>query len=305
MNWDAVSFDWNQVRAFLATAEEGSFSGAARALKTTQPTVGRQIAALEESLGLTLVERSGRLLALTEPGRDLLDHVHKMGEAAAQISMIAEGQSTQATGKVTITATDLLSAMHMPEMLAPLRESAPGISLHLVCSNDLSDLMRREADIAIRHVRPDQPELIARHIGDFQANLYAAPTYLDAVGRPTTLRDIARMAMVGVADADRIATPLQQMGIPVTEENFMTSSDSGVVIWHLVKAGFGASILPEFHCDREPGFEKVFPALPSLQFPVWLVTHRELKTSRRIRIVFDALAERLAKAVLTNSASKG
>ncbi len=292
-----MSFDWNQVRAFLATAEEGSFSGAARALKSTQPTVGRQIAALEQDLGLTLVERSGRGLTLTEPGRDLLDHVRKMGDAAAQISLVAEGQSTQISGKVSITATDLLSAMHLPEVLAPLRESAPGIRLHLVCSNDLSDLMRREADIAIRHVRPEQPELIARHIGDFFANLYAATSYLDAVGRPNTLREIADLSMVGVADPDRLVAPMQQMGIPIREENFVTSSNSGVVTWQMVKAGYGASMLPEFLCDPEPGIEKVFPAMPSLQFPVWLVTHRELKTSRRIRAVFDVLSEGLAKAV--------
>lgn len=289
-----MSFDWNQVRAFLATAEEGSFSAAARALKTTQPTVGRQIAALEDNLGLTLVERSGRGLSLTESGRDLLDHVRKMGDAAAQISLVAEGQSTQVSGTVTITATDLLSALFLPRILKPLRKKAPGIRLHLVCSNDLSDLMRREADIAIRHVRPEQPELIARHIGEFHANLYAAKSYLEAAGRPRTLRDIADLSMVGIADPDRLVGPLRELGIPIREESFVTSSNSGIVTWQMVRAGFGVSMLPEFLCDAEPDVEKVFPELPSLQFPVWLVTHRELRTSRRIRTVFDELAEGLA-----------
>ena len=124
MNWQAISFDWNQVRAFLATAEEGSFSGAARALKSTQPTIGRQVSALEGSLGVTLLERSVRGLTITQAGRELLDHVRAMGEAAALISMVADGQSQEVMGEVTITATDLMSAAILPAILAPLRQTA-------------------------------------------------------------------------------------------------------------------------------------------------------------------------------------
>lgn len=298
MNWDALSFDWNQIRAFLATAETGSFSGAARALRSTQPTVGRQVAALEESLGLVLVERSGRGLMLTQAGRDLLEQVRKMGDAALNISLVADGQSNALSGKVTISATDLLSAEHMPELLAPLREKAPGIVVHVVPSNDLSDLMRREADIAIRHVKPEQPELIAKRIGDFTVNLYAATELLDRLGRPDSLSAIAQLPMVGVADPDRLVGPLNQMGVPISEANFVASSASGVVIWGMVKAGFGISMLPCFLCDNEPGIEKVFPSLPSASFPVWLVTHRELRTSPRIRMVFDVLAEGLEQTVV-------
>ena len=155
MNWQAISFDWNQVRAFLATAEEGSFSGAARALRSTQPTVGRQISALEDSLGITLVERGVRGLTLTEAGNSLLDHVRTMAEAASLISMLADGQSQDVTGTVTVTATDLLSTAILPGMLAPLRQTAPGIRIRIVCSNDIQNLMQRDADIAIRHVRPE------------------------------------------------------------------------------------------------------------------------------------------------------
>ena len=185
MNWDAISFDWNQVRAFLATAEEGSFSSAARALKTTQPTIGRQVSELEGALGVTLFERSVKGPTLTESGSDLLDHVRAMGEAATLISMAAEGRSLEVSGEVTITATDLLSAGMLPAILAPLRQSSPGIRLRIVSSNDIQNLLQREADIAIRHVRPNQPELIARHIGDFRASLYAASEYLERAGAPS------------------------------------------------------------------------------------------------------------------------
>ncbi len=293
MNWQAMSFDWNQVRAFLATAEEGSFSGAARALKTTQPTIGRQIAALEASLGITLVERSVRGLVLTQAGRDVLDHVRSMGEAAALISMSAEGQSQEITGEVTVTATDLLSAAILPTVLAPLRQTAPGIRVRLICSNDLHNLMQREADIAIRHARPDQPDLIARHVGNFRAGLYAASAYLDRAGRPRTPREVADHAFVGNADPERLMAPLHAQGIPLRPENFVMSTESGVVAWELVKSGYGISMQPEPLGEAEPDMEKVLPDLPSPEFPIWLVTHRELRTSRKIKIVFDQLAHGL------------
>ncbi len=301
MNWQAMSFDWNQVRAFLATAEEGTFSGAARALKSTQPTIGRQISALEGSLGVTLLERSVRGLTLTQAGRELLDHVRAMGEAATLISMAADGQSQDVTGEVTVTATDLMSAAILPAILAPLRQTAPGIRVRIVATGDIRNLMQREADIAIRHVRPDQPDLIARHVGDFRGNLYAASSYLDRAGRPRTPREVADHAFVGSPDPDRLIAPLHNHGIPVRAESFVMSSDSNVVEWELVKAGYGISMLPEVLCEAEPGIEKVLPGLPSLQFPVWLVTHRELRTNRRIRVVFDTLARGLAETAATAS----
>jgi len=295
MNWQAISFDWNQVRAFLATAEEGSFSGAARALKSTQPTIGRQISALEGSLGVTLVERSVRGLTLTQAGRELLDHVRAMGEAATLISMAAAGQSQEVTGEVTVTATDLMAAAILPAILAPLRQTAPGIRVRIVATGDIRNLMQREADIAIRHVRPDQPDLIARHVGDFRGNLYAATAYLDRAGRPRAPGEVAGHAFVGSPDPDRLIAPLHDRGIPVRAENFVMTSDSNVVVWELVKSGYGIAMLPEVLGEVEPGIEKALPSFPSLEFPVWLVTHRELKTSPRIRVVFDTLARGLAE----------
>ena len=303
MNWQAISFDWNQVRAFLAAAEEGSFSGAARALKSTQPTIGRQISALEGSLGVMLLERSVRGLTLTQAGRELLDHVRAMGEAATLISMAADGQSQDVTGEVTVTATDLMSAAILPSTLAPLRQTAPGIRVRIVATGDIRNLMQREADIAIRHVRPEQSDLIARHVADFRGTLYGSSAYLEGAGRPRSPREVADLAFIGIPDPDRLIAPLRNHGVPVRAENFVMSSDSNVVEWELVKAGYGISMLPEVLCEAEPGIEKVLPSLPSLQFPVWLVTHRELRTNRRIRVVFDTLARGLAEVAARASRS--
>ena len=297
MNWQTMSFDWNQVRAFLATAEEGSFSGAARALKTTQPTIGRQIDGLEQALDVTLFQRSVRGPVLTEVGRELLDHVRLMGETATLISTIAAGQSQEVSGEVAVSATDLVSAAILPGLLGGLREMAPGIHLRIVASNDISNLLRRDADIAIRHIRPKEADLIARHIGDFRANLDAATAYLNSAGRPKTLRAVAEHTFIGSPDSEQLVTALHNKGIPVRRENFAISSENGVVQWELVKAGFGMTLMPELLGETTQGVEKVVPDMPSLEFPVWLVTHRELKTSRRIRVVFDLLARELAKTI--------
>ncbi|MEM7570478.1 MAG: LysR family transcriptional regulator, partial [Pseudomonadota bacterium] len=169
MNWQAITFDWNQVRAFLATAEEGSLSAAARALKMTQPTLSRQVTALEEHLGVTLFERGPRTMALTEAGRELIGHVRVMGEAATRVSISASGQSQAISGRVAITCTNMVATHYLEPVIRRIRTEAPGIQLEILTSNDVRDLTRREADIAIRHGRPDQPDLFAKQIGETQA----------------------------------------------------------------------------------------------------------------------------------------
>ncbi|MCJ7598755.1 MAG: LysR family transcriptional regulator, partial [Methyloceanibacter sp.] len=146
MNWRSVAFDWNQARAFLATVEEGSLSAAARALGMTQPTLGRQVAALEQELGVVLFERVGRGLTLTPNGLELVDHVRAMRDAASQVSLTASGQSQTIEGSVCISASEAVAAYQLPPILAKLRDIAPGIEVEVVASTAVSDLRRREAD---------------------------------------------------------------------------------------------------------------------------------------------------------------
>ncbi len=299
MNWDAISFDWNQVRAFLATAEEGTFSAAARALKTSQPTIGRQIADLEARLGVTLLERSAKGPTLTEAGQNLLHHVRAMSDAATMISMAAIGQSADVSGRVRITAADMMAAQLIPRILMPLRQKAPAILPELVSSNAVQDLLQREADIAVRHVRPEQPELIARHVGDLATHLYASHAYLDRVGHPKSPRDLANHSFVGVPDNSAVLALLNGMGVPVTPENFVITTDAGTAIMGCLKEGYGLSLLPAALCDPDPDLDRVLPDLPTPIMPIWLVTHRELQTSKRIRVVFDQLAHGLAEAAKT------
>src|SRR5690606_35123456 len=169
--------DWNQMRALLATVQAGSLSGAAKRLGLTQPTLGRQVAALEASLGVTIFERVGRGLVLTEAGAQLVRHLRDMGEAAEKVAMAAAGQSQSIDGVVRVTVSDVYAAHVLPPLLTQLRARAPGLVVEVAAVNSISDLIRREADIAIRHVRPDQDGLIARRCADSAAYIYGAPAY--------------------------------------------------------------------------------------------------------------------------------
>ncbi|MGR3760608.1 LysR family transcriptional regulator [Roseobacteraceae bacterium NS-SX3] len=288
-------FDWNHIRAFLATAEGGSLSAAARRLGLTQPTLSRQVAALEADLGLMLFERVGRTLELTQAGLELLEHTRPMGAAAERIALAASGQAQSVSGTVKITASDVFSAYLLPEAVRRLQAAAPDLQVEIIAANDIRDLMRREADIAIRHVRPEQPELIARLVLEAEAYFYAAPAYLDRRGRPARLEDLAGHDFVSFGDPGQMAGFLRPMGIEAGPQNFRCGSQSGLVAWELVKQGFGVAPMSDQVGRATPEVEQLLPDMEPIRFPVWLATHRELHTSRRIRLVFDTLAGMLAE----------
>ena len=291
MNWQAISFDWNQVRAFLATAEEGSLSAAARALRMTQPTLSRQVSALESDLGVTLFERGHRSMSLTPTGLELLEHVRAMGDAATRVSLAASGRAQSVEGRVSITATHMFAFFHLPPILARIRQEAPGLQIEVVASNDLRDLGRREADIAIRHARPEHGDLIAKKVGETKARFFAAKHYLDKAGRPTSRDELAELDFIGFEYPERMVPVFDEMGIPVTAEHFKFYSASGLVILSMVEEGLGVAIFTDDIVEKRPNIELVMPELPAIDVPIWLVTHRELQTSQKIRVVYDLIAE--------------
>ncbi|WP_421982038.1 LysR family transcriptional regulator [Roseibium sp.] len=296
MNWQSITFDWNQARAFLVTAEEGSLSAAARALGLTQPTLSRQVAALEETLGVTLFERVNKSLILTEAGVELAEHVRAMGEAASRVSLAASGQSQQIEGLVTISTTDVMAAYVLPDIFKDLRRKAPGIEIRVISTNSLSDLRRREADIAIRHVAPDHPELYARKLRDANGRIFAARSYLERFGRKLTIADAPDLDFLGYEDNEQLIGYLRALGLDVTQANIKISSPNLLVAWEYVRLGFGLGVGGDEIAARCPEIVPAFEDAPAVSFPIWLVTHRELHTSLRIRTVFDHLAEGLLAA---------
>jgi DNA-binding transcriptional LysR family regulator len=291
MNWDTADFDWNQARAFLATAEEGSLSAAARALGVTQPTLSRQVSALEETLGITLFERGPRMTILTSAGLEVLDHVRAMYEAAAKLSLSASGQSQAVAGLVRIATTDTLACHHLPDILISLRKMAPDIEVEVRTSNKLQDLIQREADIAIRHARPSEPELIAKKVRMTSATLYASRDYLDRIGRPRGVEDLQKMNFIGVDTRDTLIAPLKQSGLTLTRSNFTVSADSGLAAIELARKGLGIGLFIADEVDQFPDLEIVWPGFKPFDVPIWLVTHRELHTSKRIRLMFDLISD--------------
>jgi len=282
------------MRGFIAAAETGSLSAAARQLGLTQPTLSRQVAALEETLGLTLFERIGKKLALTETGLDLLHHGKSMAQAADALALVATGRSETVEGLVSISAGDGISIKILPPIIAKIRQAAPQVSIDLIVSNALSDLRRREADIAVRHVQPTEPDLIGKKLRDAKAHFYASESWVEKHGHPHKPEDISGPVFIGFDRSERFVGYLQGLGLKVTAASFPVSSENTVACWEMTRQGLGIGVMMLETADNTEGMVKVLEDLPPITFPIWLVTHRELRTSRRIRLVFDILAEELS-----------
>ncbi len=294
MNWNSISFDWNQARSFLAVAEERSLSAAAAALGVTQPTITRQISALEDDLGVILFERTGRSVAPTQAGLDLLDHVRTMAMGANMMSLAASGKSQTIEGQVRITASDMTAAYLLPPMLAQLKISAPNLEVDIVADNNVRDLLLREADIAVRHVRPEQSNLTSKLVCEDATRFYAVRKYTDAYGFPKLGDNLSQHQFVSFGDVERMLGYLRPAGLDLTKKNFRYVSQSQIVEWEIARNGHGIAIMSDRIASKFPEFGPVLTEIEPFSIPTWLVAHRELHTSRRIRLVFDLLSDCLS-----------
>ncbi|MBZ0127777.1 MAG: LysR family transcriptional regulator [Rhodobacteraceae bacterium] len=293
MDWRTVNFDWNRARAFLVTAEEGSLSAAARALKLAQPTLGRQVAALEAELGVVLFERFGRGLQLTPAGHELMAHVREMGDAASRLSLAAFGQSDAMEGVVRISASDAYAGLLLPPILKRLAEAEPRITIEVLADNTAADLMRREADIAIRNFRPTEPDLVARRLREARARFYGSPAYLDRIGPLAAPADLVRAKLISPTGQGEFLAALNGLGLGLSEANIALHCSSYLAMWEMVRHGLGLGILDDRLGDPDTGTRRALPDYAPFTFPVWLVAHREIHRSRRLRYVFDILADAL------------
>lgn len=287
-------FDWSQAQAFLATAETGSFSAAAGRLGLSQPTVGRHVAALESDLGVLLFDRVGKSVVLTDNGLALVEHVKAMKDAADRLSLSALGQDKTIAGPVSITASDVFCAYILPPIIERIRRTYPDVQVEIVSTNDVQDLRRREADIAIRHVQPAHPDLYAKRLRTTQGKLYGATSYLDRLGRPASIKDFDESTTFIGDTSGQVLRMLTATGVPVAPEQFSIIANSGVAMWELVKRGGGLAVMFEDLAVMTPEVEVILPTEISVDVPIWLVTHGELKTNARIRAIFDVLSDGLA-----------
>lgn len=286
-------FDWYLVPSFLAAHKQGSLMGAARVLGISQPTVGRHVALLEAQLGTPLFERTGRGLLPTPAAQRLADAAQAMEAGAQSLLRGAQQAQTTLSGSVRLSASQPVACHLLPPLLAQMRSELPGIQVELVSSNAVSDLLRREADIAIRMVRPTQGSLVARRIGQSRVVACAHRDYLTQRGTPQQPEDLLQHDLVGNDRVGDIRQGFAAMGQPVPPEQFGFRTDDLIAYWHAVRAGLGIGFVASYLLKEDPDIVQVLPDLPIPALPVWLVVHREIRSSRRIRAVYDFLAREL------------
>jgi DNA-binding transcriptional LysR family regulator len=284
--------DWSLWRSFGAVVETGSLSAAARKLALSQPTLGRHIESLEQALGIALFERTLQGLKPTETALRLYEPVAGAARALAEAELVAEGQSAALGGSVRITASAVISHYVLPPLLAGIRQDFPTVAVELAPSDSAENLLLREADIAVRMFRPTQLELLTRKLGVIPTVCCAHESYLARRGVPMLLEDLRKHDLIGFDRSELIINAARRLGLDMERGDFVVRTDSQTAAWELVKAGLGIGFGQQRLVADAPGMVSL---LPEIRFPleVWLTTHRELFTSRRIRAIYDALAERL------------
>jgi len=291
--------EWDHYRTFLAVIRTGSLSAAARSLGLTQPTAGRHIEALEAALGGgALFTRSPGGLMPTEAALALSPHAEAMALAAEALIRTASGEADAVRGSIRITASEVIGAEVLPAILTDFREDHPDVSIELVLSNTPDDLLRREADIAVRMVRPTQDALLARRIGSLRLGVFAHRRYIQKHGVPSGLDDV-RHAAIGFDRASSVARAAAEMKIPDRRDYFAFRSDSDLAQMAALRAGFGLGVCQLGIGRRDPN---LVPLLPGVGFDLemWVVMHEDLKANRRMRLMFDHLVDALAAYAATS-----
>jgi DNA-binding transcriptional LysR family regulator len=292
---------WELYRSFLAVMGEGSLSAAARALGMTQPSLGRHMRELEALLGVALFARSPQGLAPTDLAHELVPHAKAMAAASAALRRTASAGSDDVRGAVRVSASEVIGAEVLPPILADFRQRHPGIVIELVLSNQAADLLRRDADIAIRMLRPTQDALVARHVGKVALGLYAHRRYLAANGRPKHLQDLARHALIGFDHEPPYVRSLRPQGLPYTREHFALRTDSDLAALAAIRAGFGIGICQVGLARRDPQLLPLLAQSLALQLDMWVVMHEDLRRSLRVRLLFDHLAAALGQYAQTSA----
>ncbi len=288
-----ADFDWNLIRSFVAVAEAGSLSGAARLLSASQPTLGRHVAELETELGVVLFRRGRSGYDLTENGAAFLDRALAMRDSADALTRLAVGREERVAGTVRLTASEVMATCVLPPILAQLGEAEPAIEIELVASDQVGNLLRRDADIAIRMVQPAQEDLIARKIADLPLVACASKSYLDRRGRPRVGGDLPAHDLVGFDRSDAIIEGFALMGVTVDRHAFRFRADDQVVLWEAIRAGNGIGFAQKSLVMRDPTMEILLGDLPLPVLPMWLAMHHDVRHSPRIRRVADFLLREL------------
>ena len=293
-----ASLDWNLLNVFMHLVDAGSLSKAARSSGMSQPTLSRQISMLEQQLGIILFDRSSRGMQLTVAGQQLVERASRMRHEAGAIARAAQAISHEVAGTVRLAASELTAAHVLPPILTEIRRRHPEIEFEVLASNDIANLLEREADIAIRMVAPTQGELVARKVGQLEMGIYAHRSYLDMHGTPHTLEQLLACDLIGFDRDDSLRRGLLAAGAAKDRLRFAFRSDSHDVCWQMVRAGFGCGFVTKHVAATDLDVVRLLSSAAVPPLPIWLTVHREVRSSQRLRIVCDALALALAKLTI-------
>ena len=289
---------WEWYRSFLGVLREGSLSGAARALDLTQPTVGRHVAALEAQVGQSLFVRTPAGLLPTEAALALRPYAEAMDSTAAALERTARSHSDGVRGVVRVTASEVVGVEILPALIAKLRERHPQLVVELVLSNKVQDLLRREADIAIRMTPPKQEQLIARRVGTIEVGLHAHERYLEARGMPSTMKALMQgHALIGYDQPPPYVRALARRFPALERERLALRADSDLAQLALIRAGAGIGACQVGLARRDPALRRVLARAFSLPLDTWVTMHEDLRDSPRCRAAFEALVTGLEREI--------
>ncbi|WPZ33890.1 LysR family transcriptional regulator [Thalassobaculum sp. OXR-137] len=280
--------DWDNLRVFLALAEEGSLTAAARKLKVSHPTVARRVKALEDELGSRLFERLPDRFVPTLAATHLLDEVRAMEQSAQALARRSAGLTDTHLGTVRISVDETM-AEFISRHLMRLRENHRCIEFEIAVAHISANLSRREADLLIRNRFPDSAHLVGRKLGRFAYAVYGVRDFAKACdGSPESLRALSWIGF----DDDHLYMPGQQWQIELLQGRAPeVRTNNGVVFYHAIHEGHGVGVLPCFLGDKHPALTRLTPILDDVVVDEWMLVHRDMRSLPRIRVVMDALVK--------------
>lgn len=291
---DLSKLSWDWIKAFAAVVEHGSVGAAALHLQTNPATVSRQITALEQHIGSELFVRSRAGMAPTAAGRQLVEPARQMQQGMLRMSLGAAAHDPSLAGVVRISASVSLANFVLPGLLAMLRGLHPSIRFEVIATDSHSNLLQREADLAIRLAQPRHADLIAKRVAHFPLGLYASPAYLSRHGMPVA--DPARLLhhhFIDVAPLHPLRAGLVRLGLPQLADRVVCVCSDHASAWQMARAGIGISSSLAVAAAQDRSMTPVLTDIQPGGFPVWLVTHRGLRVQPRLRLVTDHLAQAL------------
>ena len=284
---EASALNWDDARIFLAIQRERTLRGAARTVALDQATVGRRLAALERALGATLFLRTSNGYVLTSVGEVALRAAEKMEQSANDLVRQTQGVDERLTGEVRVTTTDTIGLEFVMSAIRSLHDEHPDVRVLLDTSTNVQNLAKREADIAVRTIRPENPDLLARKLVSWPMGLYASVDYLERHGEPVPGTAFEGHDIVCYLPYMQARRQLTLVGEPILGGRIVSGLSSSLTLRAAVRDGLGLGELPVPIAERD-GLVRIWPdRVSTLAYDIWMVTHKDLRHTARVAALID------------------